>query len=1378
MRPRLVGAQLIHVTCCALLLLAARATAQPDPRSPSAAGIPRELQPWTAWVLSQDETLACPVRDGAALCFWPGPLELELDQDGGRFAIDVLADARLTMGLPGGPARWPLAVRVDGKPAPVIARGAQPALQLEPGKHRVEGRYSWPHLPESLPLPASYGRVDLRVRGKVIERPKRDEAGSLWLQGETEPEQEAQLELIVQRKIQDGVPMRVETRIRIRAAGQAREVDLGQVLLAGSVPMSLQSDLPVRLDATGNLRLQVRAGSFQVQVLARVSGAPAQLASVKRSPPWPPEEAWVFEADEALRQVKLAGARSVDATRLDLDPDWRGLPAYLLAQGEALSFTTTRRGDPDPVPNQLQLRRSLWLDQDGRGYSVHDQITGDMHSGFRLDLRGFDLGRVAVGERDQLITRRGAKGPTGVELRDTKLELAADWRAENLLQSLPAVAWSEDMRSLAITLNMPPGYSLFGVRGVDRVDRSWLQDWDLLGFFFVLLLALGTARVAGIWFGLLAFVALGISYQEPDAPTAIWIALLVLVALLRVVPNGKARSIVRGLFWVSVLVFAVQVAPFATRSLREAIYPQLGAHRYAPAVNAFERSSAREEAKPAAPPPAAEPAQDKGGLAALTVGALGGMASQSALSNAATAYGGAATKTRGAAKTEDPDAVVQTGPGLPDWTWQSWELSWSGPVQRDHHFELLIMPPRLTRTLAVLRVVLCALLAYGLFAAGSRRPRPSQRPPTGVRMPTGVALTLLLSLLGSRARAQFPDRELLQELRARLTRAPECRPNCVAVSELELSVGAEGLGLRSEVHAQDRTSVRIAGPASVWVPASLRVDGAEAHMVVLDDGFLHVRLLPGVHTVEARGPLPSQDTLTLRLGDAPAHIRVQRKGYEVTGVRDDGTADESLELRRTLRATTTANQQSESSSLPPWLTLTRELDLGIEFRVHTTLKRQTPIGTAVVVHVPLLEGESVNDSRLQVDGREAIATLGPDEAEFTFDSGLMQRTDINLVANAVGPYSELWRVRCGQVWQCTTELMVPVARTEHGQAVTLFRPWPNERLRVRIDKPKPAEGQSTTIDSARWRLQPGIRQTDATLQISMRTSRGGVHSVRLPERARVRSLSIEGVPRPVHNAGRKLAFTLLPGSSTIVIALELPLGMTGFFRVPEVRLDTRVVNARTELVLPPDTWLLWLRGPAWGPAILFWGYLVFAIFLAVLLARAGTTPLKLHEWVLLAFGLTQIDVFEALLVIGFFFLFALRARTTKLGPWRHNLMQLALVAVALAAAGALFDAVQHGLLVQPDMQVSGAGSAGGQLEWYADRTDGTLPTPSVITAPLWVYRALMLLWSLWLASRLLRWLPWAFRAFVSGSAWKRGPKRRAPPPPWAAGPPAPPADAG
>jgi hypothetical protein len=63
----------------------------------------------------------------------------------------------------------------------------------------------------------------------------------------------------------------------------------------------------------------------------------------------------------------------------------------------------------------------------------------------------------------------------------------------------------------------------------------------------------------------------------------------------------------------------------------------------------------------------------------------------------------------------DPDALTQTGPGLPEWTWNRLDLAWNGPVLRDKYLQLLLMPPGVTRILNLLRVVLLAILAVVLL---------------------------------------------------------------------------------------------------------------------------------------------------------------------------------------------------------------------------------------------------------------------------------------------------------------------------------------------------------------------------------------------------------------------------------------------------------------------------------------------------------------------------------------------------------------------------------------------------------------------------------------------------------------------------------------
>jgi hypothetical protein len=71
------------------------------------------------------------------------------------------------------------------------------------------------------------------------------------------------------------------------------------------------------------------------------------------------------------------------------------------------------------------------------------------------------------------------------------------------------------------------------------------------------------------------------------------------------------------------------------------------------------------------------------------------------------------------------------------------------------------------------------------------------------------------------------------------------------------------------------------------------------------------------------------------------------------------------------------------------------------------------------------------------------------------------------------------------------------------------------------------------------------------------------------------------------------------------------------------------------------------------------------------------------------------------------------------------------------------------------MQVTGNQSSAFLLNWYQDRSLSTLPTATVISVPLMVYRLLMLAWALWLAVSLLNWLKWSWGCFSRNGLWNK-----------------------
>jgi hypothetical protein len=203
-----------------------------------------------------------------------------------------------------------------------------------------------------------------------------------------------------------------------------------------------------------------------------------------------------------------------------------------------------------------------------------------------------------------------------------------------------------------------------------------------------------------------------------------------------------------------------------------------------------------------------------------------------------------------------------------------------------------------------------------------------------------------------------------------------------------------------------------------------------------------------------------------------------------------------------------------------------------------------------------------------------------------------------------------------------------------------------------------------------------------------------------------------------------------------------------------VRFGTELINAEVSVHLPEGRWLLAAGGPGWGPAILFWGHLVLILLLAPVLGRLPRSPLRTWQWALLGLGLTQVPLPVAGIVFGWFFIMAFQDVRRPQSPFWFNARQLLLLTFTFVFLGCLFAAVYDSLLETPNMEVAGSGSSERLLHWYVDRAAGALPEVWVLDVSLWVWRGVMLLWALWLAHSLVRWLQWAWQRFSSAGVWR------------------------
>ena len=1316
------------------------------------AGAPQGLAAWKDWVLYGHETELCPSPyNNADLhhCAWPSRLRLDLHPTGGRFVQEWRTQAETWVPLPGGPGRWPGRVTAGGEALAVADRNGVPQVRLPAGEHRLEGAFSWEAVPELIRVPPATGLVDVRIDGEPLAFPKRDAQGRLWLASRERKEgREDRLEVTLHRLVRDTIPMRVATRIELQVAGRAREITLENVLLDPSVPMRIDSPLPARFDAGERLLLQARPGRWEIRLETRLEGPVRRIGPV--AGPYG-REVWSFEAQNHLRMVEVEGVPAVDPDQADVPTGWRRFPAYRVRPGDTIRFREIRRGDPDPAPDRLRLQRTWWLDFDGAGFTIQDRITGTMNRDWALAMNPpTTLGRVQVDGEDRLIIGQaeGEAVKAGVELRKGHLDLTADSRLTGRSRVLPAVGWEQDFQSVSAVLHLPPGWRLLTASGVDVLPGTWFERWTLLDLFLVLIIAMAVWNLQGRARGLLALVTLVLIFHEPGAPRLVWLHLAASLALLKLLSGGWFRRVIQLWFLGALVTLVVLSVPFMVQQVRVAVYPQLerpgaGGGRLAPGRGAPVPMEGAPQVS-SAPVKAEDRVAEKEGAAALGE-ALTGYAARKSMSRGRTGQ---------ASRVQDPDALIQTGPGLPSWTWRTLTMGWNGPVDRGQEIRLRLLSPGVNLVLALLRVAFLALLIAGL--TGARKWWPPR---------AGAAAAVLLLFLfapppAGAAEASgmetAPPRWLLQEFERRLLEPDDCFPHCAASPEMRLEIDEDGLVILFEVHAATRTAVPLPGGLEGWSPQRVLVDDRPAEALLRDArGVLWALVPPGVHRISLRGALRGDRAIPVALPLRPQRALARAEGWEVEGIGPNGVVEGSLQL------TPARSEESESGPadtvLQPFLHLERVVHLGLTWRVENVLERLTPPGAPVVVSVPLLEGESVLTEGVRVERGRARIHMAPEVGTIRWASALEKTETIRLRAPESVPWTETWILDAGPVWHCETS-GIPVIHHQDKQGFWRpeWRPWPGEEVVVAVTRPEPVPGRSVTVDEARLRWIPGKRFDKGVLTLTVRTSKGGRHRIGLPGDSRLQQVRIDGKSLPVRLEEGAVVVPLHPGRRSVEVEWHQASSGDLLTRAPEVNVGGEAVNARVSFQMPRDRWILWTGGPRLGPAVLFWSYLAVVVLAAIGLGRVPWTPLRTRHWLLLGLGLTQVHPLAAVLVVGWLLALGLRGRQPFPvdGRARFDGAQVLLVVWTAAALAAMYFAIQKGLLGIPDMQIAGNGSTALGLHWMQDRIPELMPSAWVLSLPLFTFRILMLAWALWLALSLLGWLRWGWRCFSRDGIWR------------------------
>jgi len=1344
----------------------ARAEKEGAATSETSLGAPAALALWKDWVLYKSEQLFCPPAYKDAnrhACSFPARLKLTMNKNECVFTQSWRLYDRGRAILPSGKGLWPEQVRANGKDVAVIDAGGTPVVLLEAGDYEISGKLAWNEAPEFLQLAADTGIVEIIKDGKPEPFPDLAPDGRLNLaRRSTAKSPEDSLDVVVFRKFRDSLPAEIATLIRLEVAGKARRIALQNVLPQKGVPLAIASPLPLRFGPDGGIDVQAGPGRWDIEVVVRLDGSTASLGPL----PTPyGREFWAFQAENELRVVEVGGVPAVDPQTTNMPAEWKRFPTYMVDRGSTMTLQQMHRGAADSTVDALTLTRTLWLDFDGAGLTVKDHIGGRVRQGWTLTMPPpAALGRVTLDGKDETILLLGPDQAPGIELRKGNTNLTAESRYERFDGLLACTGWDRDFQSLKATLNLPPGWRMLAATGVDKVSDSWISRWTLWDIFFALVVALAIMKFQRPWAGICALLFFALAMHEPNSPRFVWAFLLAAAALVKLFSTSsrlaewtKTHGLVQIFYAAALIAMAAAAIPFAFQQIRWGMYPQLeqpglyaaargGDGAGAPSMLMKQSAEAPAEVemstdmavrpepapavRPAAPPP---PKQ---------------------------------SYTRSKEKKEearqlmmyDPEALVQTGPGVPVWQWRRVELSWNGPVARGESLRVWLLPPAANLALAIARVLLLGLALWPLMDLKRFRPKPL------AAMATLVAFAGLLYLGPEQAvAAEFPSEQLLQSYRERLLEPAPCFPNCAGSPHIAVQLEQERLRLVYTLHLATRATVPLPVVSERWQPREVLLDEQPAQ-VYREAGSLWLLAPEGVHRVVLEGPAPRALSFQISLPLASKRAAVVAPGWNIQGIAADGRLEGAIHLSRLQQpdAPEQAGQAEQAGltyRIPPFLHVERKLALGLTWEAVTTVRRVTPTGEPVVLEVPLLTDEAVLTEAVEVKEGRIRLNMAPAEREVSWRSKLSPRAEILLTAPQNVPWVETWTLSASPIWDLAIE-GVPATRNLDGQDTwaPVWRPWPGEKVTVAVTRPKTAPGASMTIEDVALASKVGSRLDENKLTLRIRASKGSRQTLRIPAEAEV--LAFRNQEREFPKLGEKpgeLTFPVTPGLQTIDLEWRQPRAGSTLLALPEIHVQHPAVNVSLRLSVPQDRWTLFIwGGTRQGPAVLYWSYLAGMLALAFALGFLPWSPLKRWQWLLLGLGLSQVDIVSAGLAVAWLVALGVRREHfPRYGWFWYNAMQVALVAMALLGLSGLYDAVHQGLLGHPEMQIRGNGSSWQQLIWNQDRVADLLPQPTALTVPLYVYRLVMLAWSLWLAASLLSWLRWGWDSFAQGGLFRR-----------------------
>ena len=1335
--------------------------------------IPDELKQWQGWVQYQQEFLGCPffynknnASKQAHVCAWPQTLDLDLNTTTGQFAIgwNILQDSWVP--LPGDKYAWPQNVVINQKQQIIQRHNGRPRIFLKQGNYTISGEFLWTKRPETIRVPDEIADIDLSIDGSKIKFLQR-KSGSLWL-GENKSLDAIEtnnIEFDVNRLVIDGHPMSMYVVLDLTVSGSARNEKLGKISNQQLQVTRIGGDLSAYIDNEGYLWAQLKPGRWQIYASFNVLDWPENLSFNPEGKNWPKQEIWAYQDDKNSRITQIKGVQPINPEQSF--SQWQEVPNYLINAGDVFEIIEQKRGTLNQS-EQLSLNRNMWLSFDGSSFRSKDQIVGDKLGSWRLNgVDGYQLLSAKSHNENMLITQ-SKEGNQGLELRtpDINLVVNAEFKSDVLKNINP---WQADFNTIHTYMYLPYGYFPLAATNVDNSNGIWLEKWKLWDIFIVMLMTVFCFKVLGIKTAVVAFLTLVLGYHESRMPLIAWANILLGVALLSIKPNGKLLSIIRSYVIVSILGLLMVLTPFVIMQVRLLLHPQLENRLNSSAsyvsyakkpvvdrnrlevmnqqnVQSYDSSNAIASSKKIMKRPkiAKQRVQNQVEEDSVELGTIVATGSKLMTQDTINRY--------------QTGSVLQAGKGVPQWKTNHISLSWDGPISAAQQFNLILLPPivrAIWRLLLVVSSVLWLLFLLQKLSSYLRKVKASH---------ATTALIFVLFVFPSMTTAQnYPSNELLDELQKRINPSIECKNNCASMDSSQFIVNASTLQIDLSYHALEDVVVDIPYSAD-WSIEDIIVNGKTQTDRIMHLNRPWIKISKGINKITLTGSLANRNNISINYPMTPGYIITEVEGWQIAGVENNLLINNTLQLISTSQKSDNS-EQIKTTDIKPFVSVKRFVTFDDNWSVETTVERLASNQGALNLPIPLLTDEHPIE-KLQLDKNgHVMVSMGPTARSFSWRSRIDKSAEFTLLAAKDAHYLETWQILASPQWNIDLS-GVPII-TPHDiiykmkeYYIHTYKPRPGEKLNIKISRPDAIEGDIVSIESINTNFTVGKRATKSLTTINYRATQGGNFEIQLDEKAEINSVSYDGVDSNLTNENGLISVGFLPGNHKVVIDWQVDKALGIMNTTPSILINSQYTNIQQKLNISRNRWVLFGYSEGVGPAFLYWGEFLFFTVLAFFLAKLPYSLLKFWQWLVLGYAFGTVSWFAfGFITLWLFFIGWKKQQKPDVKQTKDYLLQWFALLFTVVTLIVFISSVAFGLLSYPQMGITGQGSYATNLNWYLDVHQGQLPSITIFSLPIWCYKGIMLVWSIWVSFSLLSWLKQFINSLDKNLWWKKSNKK-------------------